>query len=113
VVRARPAAPPFRTRAFRFPCGEILPPCTKIIDSKDEAGAKCMVLWSSTSHVDMAKQAVGSSQSDDALALWGRMKIALGSPVVQRPDGTEDLTYRCSGCRIELIATRLMQGDLI
>jgi hypothetical protein len=43
----------------------------------------------------------------------GRMKIALGSPVVQRPDGTEDLTYRCSGCRIELIATRLMQGDLI
>jgi hypothetical protein len=45
----------------------------------------------------------------------GRMKIALGRPEVQYRDGIEDTTYRCSGCRIELIATHLMQieGDLI
>jgi hypothetical protein len=66
-------------------------------------------------HVDMAKEAVGSSQSDDALPLRGPDEDALGRPAVQHRDGTEDITYRYSGCRIELIATHLMQieGDLI
>jgi len=42
----------------------------------------------------------------------GRMKMVLGEPAIQA-DGTENLSYRCSICRIELAATRAPYGPTV
>jgi len=40
------------------------------------------------------------------------MKMVLGEPAIQA-DGTENLSYRCSICRIELAATRAPYGPTV
>jgi hypothetical protein len=85
---------------------EILLHCSKSIDSERAFSAQCPPTWSWS----MPRTRLSALPSIlMPCACGGRMQTASARPLVHA-DGTEDISYRCSICRTELIATRMSRA---